>query len=254
VALALPALGAGQSEGAPTPTLGKTVVVEVLRGKVSFSPPRSAGGEAPTATPTPSPEQGGQPSDPPPPTGGTPVPPVPPLPPLPPPRARAAQSNFAPLTGQQEIPVGSRLDTRRGTVKLTSAVDATKTQSAELSGGVFEVRQSDDPDARGLTELRLEGVSFARCRSKGKRAEASRKKRRRLSPTVINRLSAEARGRFRTRGRLSSAVVRGTVWTTADRCDGTLTSVDKGSVTVRDFRVDRTVIVQAGESYLARAQ
>jgi len=31
-------------------------------------------------------------------------------------------------------------------------------------------------------------------------------------------------GRFRTRGRYSSATVRGTDWTVTDRCDGTLTT------------------------------
>jgi hypothetical protein len=47
--------------------------------------------------------------------------------------------------------------------------------------------------------------------------------------------------------------VRGTVWTTTDRCDGTLTTVRKGRVTVRDFRRRRSVVVRAGRSYLARA-
>jgi hypothetical protein len=61
------------------------------------------------------------------------------------------------------------------------------------------------------------------------------------------------RGRYRTRGRYSAATVRGTTWTVTDRCDGTLTSVTTGSVTVRDFRKKRNVIVRAHRSYLARA-
>ena len=36
-----------------------------------------------------------------------------------------------------------------------------------------------------------------------------------------------------------------------DTCNGTLTQVTEGSVTVRDFTLRRTVIVRAGESYLA---
>jgi hypothetical protein len=40
----------------------------------------------------------------------------------------------------------------------------------------------------------------------------------------------------------------------ADRCDGTLTSVKRGKVAVRDFRRKRTIVVGAGKSYLARAQ
>ena len=70
----------------------------------------------------------------------------------------------------------------------------------------------------------------------------------------IRRLSANARGRFRTRGRHSAATVRGTKWITTDRCDGTLTKVARGSVAVRDFRRKKTIVVKAGRSYLARAR
>jgi hypothetical protein len=38
-----------------------------------------------------------------------------------------------------------------------------------------------------------------------------------------------------------------------DRCDGTLTVVRDGSVRVRDFGKRRTVVVRAGNRYLARA-
>lgn len=60
------------------------------------------------------------------------------------------------------------------------------------------------------------------------------------------------RGRFRTRGRNSSATVRGTVWITSDRCDGTLTKVRRGKVVVRDLRRKRDITLTAGKSYLAR--
>ena len=45
--------------------------------------------------------------------------------------------------------------------------------------------------------------------------------------------------------------MRGTTWTVEDRCDGTLTSVKRGTVVVRDFRLKKNVIVKAGKSYLA---
>ena len=61
------------------------------------------------------------------------------------------------------------------------------------------------------------------------------------------------RGRFRTRGRHSAATVRGTKWTTTDRCDGTLTTVARGKVAVRDFRRKKTIVVRAGKSYLAKS-
>ena len=109
--------------------------------------------------------------------------------------------------------------------------------------------QSRKRRAKGLAELRLKGSSFVRCgRARGTGASAA------LSRRTIRRLRSNARGRFRTSGQNSSATVRGTVWITADRCDGTLTTVKRGKVTVRDFRRKKTVVVGAGKSYLARAK
>ena len=48
--------------------------------------------------------------------------------------------------------------------------------------------------------------------------------------------------------------MRGTIWLVEDRCDGTLTKVTKGSVTVRDFKRRKTVIVKKGRKYLAKAR
>jgi hypothetical protein len=157
---------------------------------------------------------------------------------------------FVPLSEVSEIPVGSVIDARHGTVRLTSARDSSgQTQSGDFSGGVFLVRQSRKRSERGLTDLVLRGGSFTRCGSaRGKRAAAS------LSRRAIRRLRANARGRFRTSGRNSSATVRGTRWEMIDRCDGTLTKVKRGSVVVRDFRKKKKIVVKAGKSYLARAR
>jgi hypothetical protein len=66
-------------------------------------------------------------------------------------------------------------------------------------------------------------------------------------------LFGSARGRFRTRGRHSSATVRGTRWLQKDTCAGTVTSVKSGKVVVRDFTKRRTVLVKKGKRYLARS-
>jgi hypothetical protein len=39
-----------------------------------------------------------------------------------------------------------------------------------------------------------------------------------------------------------------------DRCDGTLTQGDEGSVAVRDLIRHRTVVVRAGHSYVAKSR
>jgi len=167
-------------------------------------------------------------------------------------RARASQKGltFVPLTEARQIPTGSFLDTSRGTVQLVSATSAAKTQSGKFSSGLFQVLQSRKRRAKGLTELRLKGGRFNRCRTRrGRSASAAQ-----LSRRTVRRLRSNARGRFRTRGRHSAATVRGTVWITTDRCDGTLTQVKRGKVQVRDLRRKRNILVRAGKSYLARAR
>jgi hypothetical protein len=169
--------------------------------------------------------------------------------------ARASQKglNFRPLRQARQVPVGSFLKTRQGTVELVSATGSgrpgAQTQSGTFRGGVFQVLQSRNRRARGLTTLSLKGSSFSRC-GQGQRGLAGAAQ---VSRRTIRRVRSNARGNFRTRGRNSAATVRGTVWITADRCDGTLTTVKRGRVAVRDFRRKRTVIVRAGKSYLARA-
>jgi ferric-dicitrate binding protein FerR (iron transport regulator) len=68
------------------------------------------------------------------------------------------------------------------------------------------------------------------------------------------RLFGHVKGRFRTRGRHSTATVRGTKYLVKDECKGTTTSVTQGSVFVRDFAKHKTKIVRAGHSYLAASR
>ena len=64
----------------------------------------------------------------------------------------------------------------------------------------------------------------------------------------------ERQGQVQHRGRYSAATVRGTKWTIADRCDGTLTHDITDSVAVTDFVRHKTIILHAGQSYLAKAR
>ena len=56
---------------------------------------------------------------------------------------------------------------------------------------------------------------------------------------------------FTTTGRYSAATVRGTKWTIAARCDGTLVHDITDSVAVTDFVRHKTIILHAGQSYFA---
>ena len=167
-------------------------------------------------------------------------------------RAHASQKGltFVPLTEARQIPTGSFLDTSDGTVELVSATGSgTKTQSGKFDGGLFQVLQSRARRAKGLTELRLKGSRFNRCRT-GRRGRAGAAQVRRRT---IRRVRSRTSGRFSARGRFSAGTSRGTVWITADRCDGTLTTVKRGKVAVRDFRRKKNILVRAGKSYLAKA-
>jgi virginiamycin B lyase len=159
---------------------------------------------------------------------------------------RPGGHGYEKLEEGESIPVGSLVDTRRGSVRLTTATDDDgHTQTGVFSGGLFSIGQRRG----GMTDLYLRGGSFARCgRSLKAVASAADRKRK----PVRSLWGRDRSGKFRTHGRDSVATVRGTNWLTQDRCDGTLTVVKSGAVSVRDRRTHRTVIVRAGGRHLAR--
>jgi nitrous oxidase accessory protein NosD len=156
---------------------------------------------------------------------------------------------MVPLLDGIALPVATSFDTREGSVRLTAARTRRRNQTAAFSAGLFTVLQARS--RRPITEVRLKGGDFGSCRAGAGAASGARG--RSAGRRVIRRLRGSGRGRFRTRGRHSAATVRGTDYTVEDRCDGTLTTVRRGVVAVRDFRRRRTVIVRAGGSYLAKA-
>lgn len=156
-------------------------------------------------------------------------------------------SKFVELEGTTEIPVGSQVDTTRGVISLTSGLGGGRTNSSQFYSGRFTVLQSRARNA--FMTLRMDGGNFRLCG--GRALSTSSVEARRKRP--VRRLWGNGKGRFRTRGRYSSATVRGTKWLVQDRCDGTLTRVVRGVVRVRDFRARRNVNVRAGQSYLAKA-
>src|SRR3954471_5719798 len=145
---------------------------------------------------------------------------------------RPRSAGFVDLGPSGQIPVGSIVDARNGTVRITVAVEGGKTQTGQFNGGVFKFTQPREKvgGKRRLTaRLALVGGNFKRCGA-GTRSEAGAARRR-----VVRFLKAKANGRFRVVGKNSSGIERGTRWTTSDGCDGTLTTVTQGSVLVTDF-------------------
>jgi hypothetical protein len=132
------------------------------------------------------------------------------------------------------------VDATKGEVELTAAKDSSgATQTARLSRGAFRIVQK--PAAEPLTELVMTGGSFSRC------TQQRNAKRR-----VVRQLFGDGKGRFRTRGRHSTATIRGTRWLVKETCAGTLTVSLRGTVVVRDLVKHRTVTLRTGQRYLAR--
>ena len=159
------------------------------------------------------------------------------------------------LTAATQIRSGAVVDALRGTISLTSATGkGKKTQSGTFGGAIFEVTQAKAGRNKGLTTLTLvnhafKGApSYATCKAhKARDASAAA-----ASKKVLQLLHASAKGKFKTSGRYAAATVRGTKWTIADRCDGTLTRDITDSVAVTDFVRHKTIVLHAGQSYLAR--
>ena len=153
-------------------------------------------------------------------------------------------THAAALSSDASIPVGSDRRYARRQREAAAALPGGATQTGTFHGGLFEVRQP--AGGHGMTELVLRGAPPT-CPAGGVRAAAVARKR---PPRVL--WGHDRHGSFRTRASNSVITVRGTTWYVADRCDGTLTRVKSGSVAVRDLHRRRTVIVRAGQRYLAR--
>jgi hypothetical protein len=147
---------------------------------------------------------------------------------------------FRPLTEGETIPVGSLVDTTEGKVRLASVNATGEEQWASFSEGTFRVGQKL---GSGLVALKLRGRLDC---SAGDEASSS-------AARSGRRLWGSGKGNFRTTGSSGSATVRGTIWFTEDRCDGTFFKVTRGIVAVRDFPRHKTVSVSAGDNYFAQA-
>jgi Ca2+-binding RTX toxin-like protein len=147
-----------------------------------------------------------------------------------------------PLKDKLVLPTKSLIDARGGRVNLVGAQERGKTRSGQFRGGTFLF--SEIKGRAPLTQLTLTGDAVT-CPRNGRAPVLGH-------AAAKRQLWARGRGRFRTRGRNSAATVRGTEWYSKDTCAGTLTVVQSGTVEVRDFVKDKTVVLKRGQRYLAR--
>jgi hypothetical protein len=201
------------------PVAGVVATVELVRGEVYVRPPR-----------------------------GTALPPIRPgTPPSP-------LAGFRPLKGVASVPVGSIVDARKGTLRVTTAADFRRGRKrrrlarGRFASAIFAIKQAR---SRRAAKARRPATQIV-LRTPPGRARACAARR---SPKgAIRTLSASAKGVFRTVAAASTTTVRKGTWRVEDRCRGTLTRVSAGRASVFDRGRRRTVSVRPGRSYLARAR
>lgn len=159
--------------------------------------------------------------------------------------------SYQELQAGQAIPMGSLVDTRKGTVRLTTRASGAN-QSADFRYGIFKLSQERKT---GLTNLKLSG-KLANCRS-GRSGEVGSPLRATRSAKAGRSLWGSGKGKFKTSGKKGSGSVRGTTWQVTDRCDGTteIRSI-KGTVEARDFTKGAGFkrILRSGQRYVAGAR
>ena len=161
---------------------------------------------------------------------------------------------FVPLTGATQIPNGAVIDALHGSLQLVASVGDHKTERGTFGGAIFKVTQQRSGKSNGLVTLTLVESAFkgAPSYSLCTQHRAADPSATTASVRTLQLLHASAHGKFRTKGRYSAATVLGTIWTTADRCDGTLVHDITDSVSVTDFVGHKTIILHPGQSYLAK--
>jgi len=153
---------------------------------------------------------------------------------------------YLPLAEASTVPTGSRIETRRGTVRLTSVRGAGgRLQTGTFWGDVFRIQQRRAQRHVTVLDLRRPMRCPAARRADALARAAGSRSRRGL-------WGRDRGGRFRTRGRHGAATVRGTKWLTRDGCAATTFRVKRGAVVVRDFARRRNVLLRAGHSYRAK--
>ncbi|MBJ7353295.1 MAG: hypothetical protein JHC98_00585 [Thermoleophilaceae bacterium] len=143
---------------------------------------------------------------------------------------------YIPLSEALLVPVGTIVDARKGTAKLTLANADGTTYEAEFWGGIFQVFQGTGDQPLAIMKLRDDLIDtttsaasayprFAANPFKAIQIAKRGKKK--------NGLWGNGKGKFRTSGSGGSATVRGTKWYVANYENGTYFRVDRGIVNVR---------------------
>jgi hypothetical protein len=170
-------------------------------------------------------------------------------------RGLKQDGGFIPLKGVASVPVGSTVDARKGELEMKSAANGfaasdkrAKQQTARIKAGMFAIRQKKLK--KGTAKKASLSTDLGLLSPPG--AEAACQKG--PAKGIVRSLTLVAKGFYRTLGGASTATARSATFVTTDRCDGTVTEVGKGRVTLAVKSSKKPVVVRAGGAYLAKAK
>lgn len=150
------------------------------------------------------------------------------------------------------VQLGSRTNTESGQATIETGTPSGGIRTATVSGGEFATEQPQGPVetifrlTQPLNGCRTgEGGPVTASAAAAKKPKKKRKRRTR-------KIFVQSDGGHRTNGRYADAAVRGTKWSLQDFCTSTRVTVFEGAVAVRDRVKRRTVLVPAGQRYVAR--
>jgi hypothetical protein len=175
--------------------------------------------------------------------------------------AREAQKapidGFIPIKGVATVPIGSEIDSRKGQLELKTAAKYDKQgqtsglQQGRFAAGMFAVRQAAK---RKAGASRKPSTQLVLLTPPGSARACAANSVVRPIKGVVRTLSSVAKGNFTTVGGASTTTATNGSWIVSDRCNGTMTEVGRGKVTVRDVKLKKTVTVRSGQGYLAKAR
>jgi Putative Ig domain len=156
--------------------------------------------------------------------------------------------DFRKLDKPKQVSLDCQIDAEDGTVSITASKGGGgATQTALFWGGLFDIDQEAGDNREAVMTL----AGQRRCEKRGDGMGNKRQLGRKGSSG--RKLWGSGQGNYKTVGSHGSATVRGTIWLVADRCDGsTLFKVKRGTVVVRDFIKESSVVLEAGQSYIAK--
>ena len=166
------------------------------------------------------------------------------------------ESGFLPLKGVASVPIGSTVDTRKGEIGIESAANGfapadrrSRRQTARVKAALFTIRQAR---AKRSASARKASIPMDFALLSPPQAEAACV--RGPAKGVVRSMSMTVKGTFRALGGASTATARDATFNTTDRCDGTLTEVGQGRVSLKAKGKRKPIVVRAGRAYLVKAK